>query len=226
MIPLHRTLARSPSTPLQLPSPQPAPHLLAPSASFDSSHDRPQVLSPLEVARISYFPSSASASPKLGMNTPVRFVRPGRPSASLDVQPAYTASMPSSHAMHPPPFERFQFSAAFRDRANIAQPTQPPSRTRLVLNRLKARTSRLPRKLGLSSGRSAHLRPPRVPSDPELAFQDEQHRKHLCWRCRKAGGRQTGCRAFKTPASPDEMVKAMGYHFDTMDISAVLAGVS
>ncbi|KZT69727.1 hypothetical protein DAEQUDRAFT_765315 [Daedalea quercina L-15889] len=203
MIPLHRTLARSPSTPLLLPSSSPTrPQLLVHSASFNPSspsQHKLNVLSPLEVAHIAYFPVSASGSPKLGMNTHVRFVRPGRPSASLDVQSAHTPPAAPDDSVDPPSFERFQFTA-LRDRANVARPKQShDSRARIVLKKLKARTTRLPLKLALRSGHFARLRSPRVPSDPELAFQDEQHRKRVCWRCRKAGGRQIACRAFKRP---------------------------
>lgn len=215
MIPLHRTLTRSPSTPLYT-SPPPLP-LVSASASFNHAQDgsRFRVLSPHEVAHIAYFPSSASGSPKHGMNTNVRFVRPGRPSAALDVLPAYSG-VPMTRSfteagivlnatpVEPPSFERFRFTA-LQDRANVAK-TRPPAdkqaRARLALHlkKLKRRTSLLPDKLGLASRIDRiRIRSSRAPSDPELAFQDEQHRKHVCWRCRKAGARQKACRAFKRP---------------------------
>lgn len=213
MIPLHRTLTRSPSTPLLSLSPHPPPPLAA-SASFNHA-SQCHVISPYEVAHIAYFPSSASGSPKLGMNTHVRFVRPGRPSAALDVLPVH-AGVPMTRSLtehgivradqpiEPPSFERFQFTA-LQNRANVAKPkpaANKQARARLALNlkKLKHRTSLLPDKLGLSSRLDRlRARSSRVPSDPELAFQDEQHRKHVCWRCRKAGSRQKACRAFRRP---------------------------
>lgn len=219
MIPLHRTLTRSPSTPLLSLSPPPPP-ALATSASFNHTatqdNTRFHVVSQYQVAHIAYFSGSASGSPKLGMNTNVRFVRPGCPSAALDVFAAHT-EVPMIHCptkpgivlasqpVEPPSLERFRFTA-LQDRANIPSKGKPASdkqaRNRLALDlkKLKHRTSLLSNKFGLASRLDRlRARSPRVFSDPELAFQNEQHRKHICWRCRKAGSRQKACRAFRRP---------------------------
>ncbi|PCH36730.1 hypothetical protein WOLCODRAFT_157435 [Wolfiporia cocos MD-104 SS10] len=206
------TLASAPShTHLAASLSASTPHLLA-SASHDPAALKPPIylLTPDHVARIAYFPP-ATASPQRGMNTDIRFVRPG------SGRPATALSLDLLAPILPPPIQPDPHTPLSElTPTNLSmQFVFPPSRdlrtargedTSGVLGKLRTRTKRL----GLNF-RLLHPRPKArtAQTDHEQAWQDEQHRAHLCWRCRKAGGRRKDCRAFRRPGYSEGLAAEM-----------------
>ncbi|KZT04747.1 uncharacterized protein LAESUDRAFT_282374 [Laetiporus sulphureus 93-53] len=170
------------------------------------------ILTPAQAAHIAYFPASASSSPTLAMNTPVRSVRPGVPSSalSLDARALHTReslSMPAlgmgtgtgtdmgeiPESAFTPPFniitQSIDSAAHPLPSIHPLGPARPP-RTLVALRKLRARARQL-----LPATLKEHQRKRRA--DTEQEFQDAAHATYACWRCRRAGGRREGCRAFR-----------------------------
>jgi len=193
---LNRLLSPSPSSDASPKSGR--SQFVVPSASFDpvTLKAKVQVLTPEQVACIAYFPASDTDIPRLGMNMDVRFIRPGRPGSAIDFPLLPSPSQlhaPVSNHTHSSSLPSFPGTAPSSTQivlAPLRELNGPAidSRARVALRKLRARTKRLG--LGLK---------PRPALDPEQIFQDEQHKTHMCWRCRKAGARQKNCRAFRRP---------------------------
>ncbi|KAI0960708.1 hypothetical protein AcV7_000012 [Taiwanofungus camphoratus] len=195
--PSARTDAKSPS-----PGPAPAPNLV-----------KVHVLTAEESLSYAYYPASDPDLPAVAVPYAVsRFVPAHNPEPSssrtstLTSSHARAPSLPVPYAYSPPPAYTSPVSSMSMP-SSASQPPRPTTYHR-ALATLRSRSLHLSR--SAHTTRSSHtglralldmlgLHRAGPAQDSEQAFQDAQHAAHVCWRCRRAGGRRKNCRAFRRP---------------------------